>query len=253
VSFELGLHLGNAHPTATAASVTDLAVAAEQQGFAAVYMTEHVVVESDVGHRYGNVIHPLSALAFLAARTTALRLATSVIVAPLHDPYLLAKLAGEIQELSHGRLRLGLGAGWYEPEFALMGRPFAGRGQRLDQQIALMQALWSGRHGGVRFGPAPTLAPEIWIGGKSEWAAARAKRLRATWHPIELTAEDIARARERNPDLHIVPRVTTDDVATLAREIEAMREAGADGVAAGLTIGPERTRDALPDLARSVN
>jgi probable F420-dependent oxidoreductase len=261
VSFELGLHLGNAHPSATAASVTDLAVAAEQHGFAAVYMTEHVVVAGDVAHRYANVIHPIPALAFLAGRTEQLRLATSVIVAPLHDPFLLAKLAGEIQTLSGGRFRLGLGAGWYEPEFAYMQPDFAQRGRQLDEQIALIGALWAGerafegeswRCDDARLGPLPEPPPEIWIGGKSDWAAARAARLGATWHPIELTAADVSHAHAQRPDLRIVPRVTTDDVDTLAREIEAMREAGAAGVAAGLTIGPERTRDALEDLARSV-
>lgn len=261
MSFEIGIHLGNAHPTATTASVTDLAVAAEQHGFAAVYMTEHIVVESDVAHRYANVIHPFPVLAFLAGRTKSLRLATSVIVAPLHDPFLLAKLSAGIQDLSGGRFRLGLGAGWYEPEFANMKRDFGHRGRQLDEQIALIRALWAGERGfegeywrcdDARFGPLPEPAPEIWIGGKSEWAAARAERLGTTWHPIELTAEDIARAKAERPALRIVPRVTTDDVVTLAEGIEAMREAGADGVAAGLTIGPARTRDALETLARAV-
>jgi probable F420-dependent oxidoreductase len=262
VSFELGLHLGNAHPTATTASVTELAVAAEQHGFAAVYMTEHIVVESDVAHRYGNVIHPFAALAFLAARTAQVRLATSVIVAPLHDPFLLAKLAVEIQELSGGRFRLGLGAGWYEPEFAYMKRDFARRGRQLDEQVALIRALWAGERSfageywscdDARFGPLPVVPPELWMGGKSHWAAARAARLGATWHPIELTAGDLAGFRARHPELRIVPRVTADDVATLVRDIEAMRAAGADGVAAGLTIGPARTRDALEDLAHVVH
>ena len=128
-----------------------------------------------------------------------------------------------------------------------MKREFTHRGRQLDEQSALMQALWPGerafdgeywRCDDARFGPLPEVAPEIWIGGKSEWAAARAARFGAVWHPIELTAEDIARAREERPDLRIVPRVTTDDVATLAEGIEAMRDAGADGIAAGLTIGP---------------
>lgn len=261
MTFEIGIHLGNAHPTATAASVIDLALEAEQQGFDAVFMTEHIVVETDVAHRYGNIIHPFPTLGFLAARTTALKLATSVIVAPLHDPFLLAKLAGELSDLSGGRFRLGLGAGWYEPEFAYMHREFARRGSQLDEQIALMQGLWAGERtfegrwwscADARFGPLPAVAPELWIGGKSHWAAARAARLGAVWHPIELDADDIARARAEHPDLRIVPRVTHDDVATLAKGIAAMREAGADGVAAGLTIGPVRTREALAALAAAV-
>jgi probable F420-dependent oxidoreductase len=257
VTFEIGIHLGNAHPSATARSVIDLAIRVEELGLDAVWMTEHIVVAGDEAHRYANVIHPVPALSYLAARTSRVWLGTSVVVAPLHDPFLLAKLAAGIQALSGNRLRLGLGAGWYEPEFRYMNRSMAGRGRRMDEAIALMRALWAGerafegefyRCDDARFGPLPEVAPDIWIGGKSRAAASRAARLEAVWHPIELTPEEVAEAKAQWPDLRIVPRATAGDVASLAELIEGMRAAGADGVAAGLTLPPDEAARRLEAL-----
>jgi probable F420-dependent oxidoreductase len=258
MAFEIGLHLNNAHPLATTENVVELGQAAEREGFAAIWMTEHIVVESDMLERYGTVAHPYTALAYLAGRTERVRLGTSVIVAPLHDPFLLAKLAAEIQALSGGRMRLGLGAGWYEPEFRYMKRPFDHLGRRLDEDIDLIKAIWAGETSfdgkywqaeDMRMGPLPHTPPELWIGGKSEWAAARAERLGATWHPIELNAEDIARAKEKHPGLKIVPRVTEEEVDLLAEGVAAMREAGADGAAAGMKIGPPKLNEIVGEIA----
>lgn len=261
MAFEIGLHLNNAHPLATTENVIALGEAAEREGFAAIWMTEHIVVEGDMQERYGTTVHPLTALAYLAGRTSTLRLGTSVIVAPLHDPFLLAKLAAEIQALSGGRLRLGLGAGWYEPEFRYMQRPFDHLGSRLDEDIDLIKSLWAGERAfegkhwqaeDARFGPLPETPPEIWIGGKSEWAAARAERLGATWHPIELGPDDIARAKEKRPGLKIVPRVTEEEVELLAAGVAAMREAGADGAAVGMKIGPPKLSEIVGDIAKAL-
>jgi probable F420-dependent oxidoreductase len=255
--FELGFHLGNAHPRATAATTIEIAAAAEELGFDAVWTTEHVVVGPDAAERYGNVIHPLPVLAFLAGRTGRVALGTSVLVMPLHDPFLLAKQAAALQDLSGGRLRLGLGVGWHEDEFRFMNVPFAGRGRRTEEAIALMRALWAGerdfdgeiwRCADATFGPLPTTPPEIWIGGASRTAAERAVRLEAVWHPIMLAPADIARAKDEWPQLRIVPRVTADDVDGLAADVAAMRAAGADGVAAGLSIDPAGTPSALAAL-----
>jgi probable F420-dependent oxidoreductase len=259
MAFEIGLHLNNAHPLATTENVVALGEAAEREGFSAIWMTEHIVVESDVLERYGTVAHPLTALAYLAGRTEKVKLGTSVIVAPLHDPFLLAKLAAEIQSLSGGRMRLGLGAGWYEPEFRYMQRPFDRLGRRLDEDIDLIKAIWAGETSfegaywkaeDMRVGPLPADPPQIVIGGKSEYAAKRAERLGATWHPIELTAEDIARAKEKHPDLKIIPRVTEEEVDLLAEGVVAMREAGADGAAAGMKIGPPKLNEIVSEIAK---
>jgi probable F420-dependent oxidoreductase len=257
MAFEIGIHLCNAHPAATHASTAELAVAAEQHGFAAVWMTEHVVVESDIQGSYGNTLHPLPFLSFLAAKTSEILLGTSVIVAPLHDPFLLAKLAAEIQQLSGGRMRLGVGAGWYEPEFRYMKRPFKSRGRVLDEELALLKALWAGERSfkgdfwrceDARFGPLPDVVPEIWVGGSSAFAAARAERFGAVWHPIQLATSEVARVKAERIGLRVVPRVTAEDVGGLVSEIDAMREAGADGVAASLQVGPVDMRKVLPTL-----
>ncbi|MDO8212242.1 TIGR03619 family F420-dependent LLM class oxidoreductase [Conexibacter sp. CPCC 206217] len=258
MTFELGLHLSNAHPQARAADVVALASAAEEAGFDAVWATEHVVVGPDAAAAYGHVVHPLPLLAFIAARTRRVALGTSVLVAPLHDPFLLAKQAADLQQLSGGRLRLGLGVGWHADEFRFMNVPFAGRGRRTDEAIAVMRALWAGTpdfHGALwqfeqaTFGPLPEPPPQIWIGGASQRAAARALALGATWHPILLGADDVARAKARWPQLRIVPRVSAPAPPQLVEAVGAMRAAGADGVAAGLTVAPAEALRALEQLA----
>jgi probable F420-dependent oxidoreductase len=261
MSFELGVHLGNAHPTATAAAVADAALAAEQLGFDAVWMTEHAIVGPEAAQTYGTVVHPLPMLAYLAARTERVALGTSVLIAPLHNPVMLAKLAAGIQDLSGGRLRLGLGIGWHRDGFAFMGVPFAGRARRTEESIAVMRSLWAGERSfagedwqfhDATFAPLPATPPEIWIGGGSPAAVRRATDLGDAWHPILLTADDIRRVREQRPDLRVVPRVTAGSAAELAPLVAEMHAAGADGVAAGVTGGPQRTLAELPLLAERV-
>jgi probable F420-dependent oxidoreductase len=256
--FELGIHLANAHPRATAAGVVEIGVAAEALGFDSVWMTEHVIVGPGAAAAYGNVIHPLPALAFLAARTSRVALGTSVLVLGLHDPYVLAKQAASLQDLSGGRLRLGLGVGWERDEFRFLGAPFTGRARRADEAIALMRALWAGERAFAgeswsyedgHFGPLPATPPALWIGGASRRAAERARALGATWHPIGLEPEAIAAARAEWPGLAIVPRVTTDDPGSLAEQAGRMREAGAAGAVLGLTVAPPEIPAALARLA----
>lgn len=261
MAFELGVHLANAHPRASAATVVAIAEAAEELGFDSVWMTEHVVAGPAAAAAYGNVVHPLPALAFLAARTSRVRLGTSVLVLPLHNPLLLAKLAAGVQELSGGRLRLGLGVGWHEDEFRFMGCPFDERGRRTEEAIRVMRALWAGEPGfagehwqfeDATFGPLPTPPPELWIGGASRRAALRARELHATWHPIMLTAAEVAQARATWPELPIVPRVTEDSPEALGAAVAAMRAAGADGAVVGLTLEPGEIPAALARLRREL-
>jgi len=207
MTFEIGIHLGNAHPTATATSVVDLAVAAEQNGFASVFMTEHIVVAGDVADRYGNVIHPIPTLGFLAARTNTLRLGTSVIVAPLHPPVVLAKRAATLACLSGDRFQLGLGIGWQKEEYTSVGVPYADRGRRLDESIGAMRELWANHpatyHGRyVDFDrihlvpPPPSGRIPIVLGGNSRPAIERCARIGDGWYPHAISPADFAIAAE---------------------------------------------------------
>lgn len=119
---------------------------------------------------------PLVLFGYLAATTTRLKLATAVIVLPQRQTALVAKQAAEVDLLTRGRLVLGVGIGWNEVEYEALGMSFTNRGKRIEEQIALLRALWTqdvvdfkGRwHRVDRAGinPPPAQRPiPIWMGG----------------------------------------------------------------------------------------
>ncbi len=130
---------------------------------------------------------PLTVLAYLAARTN-LGLATGIVILPQRQTALFAKQAAEVDLLSRGRLRVGVGVGWNSTEFATLGVPFERRGARLEEQIALLRRWWTEPtvtfHGefhdmvGVGVTGLPHQRPiPIWLGGSSPRARERAGRL----------------------------------------------------------------------------
>jgi len=160
-------------------------------------------------------------MGFLAA-VTRMKLVTGVLVLPQRQTALAAKQAAEVDLLSGGRLRLGVGVGWNELEFRSMGRAFATRGKRLDDQIELLRRYWTEptvRKGtaddwaeGVGILPRPVQQPiPVWIGaGPTRRALERVGRLGDGWLPVgddprqlgeQLeTIRHAARAAGRNPD-----------------------------------------------------
>jgi alkanesulfonate monooxygenase SsuD/methylene tetrahydromethanopterin reductase-like flavin-dependent oxidoreductase (luciferase family) len=111
---------------------------------------------------------------------------TTVLLAPLYPPVLLAKTAASIDQLSGGRLTLGLAVGGREDDFALAGRDFHTRGKDFDESLALMHAAWRGDpvgSTGSRVGPTPVhdARVPVLVGGTSEQAIARAARWGAGW------------------------------------------------------------------------
>src|SRR5207237_4217481 len=84
---------------------------------------------------------PLIWMAYVAAATTRIKLATGILILPQHNPVLAAKQIATLDHLSRGRILLGIGAGWSREEFAALGVPFAERGARMDEYIAAMRQL----------------------------------------------------------------------------------------------------------------
>ena len=184
---------------------------AERLGFESVYSVEHVVVP--VGHAaaypYSEsgrmpladdcpIPDPLDLLAFVAGTTTSLRLGTGVVVGPHHHPLVLAKRLATIDQLSGGRMTLGVGVGWMREELAATGVEFSTRGRRLDELIAAMRQVWSGgpasfdgeffAFDSVRSEPQPFQqgGVPIHIGGHSPAAARRAGQMGDGFHPLGL-------------------------------------------------------------------
>src|SRR5215472_6581232 len=134
-----------------------LAQAAEAAGFESLWTVEHTVVPEgyasvypyDASGRMAGGRHdiplpdPLIWMAYVAAATTKIRLATGIMILPQHNPVLAAKQIATLDHLARGRVLLGIGVGWLQEEFAALGVPFADRGARTDEYIAALRELWS--------------------------------------------------------------------------------------------------------------
>jgi probable F420-dependent oxidoreductase len=204
---------------------------AEELGFDSVWATEHIIVGPEAVSPYGRVYDPLVTLGWIAGWTERIGIGTSIVLVPLHNPMHLAKQAATLQELSGGRLTLGVGMGWHKDEFDFMGVEFGGRGRRGDEAIRLMRAVWSGQREfegrwwsfrNATSEPQSSPVPEIWVGGSSDRAIRRARELDA-WHPSRGSDADHVRdVKTRHPELRVIPRTSPE-------RVEAMLEAGAEG------------------------
>jgi len=199
----IGVSLLNNWGIEDAQALVGLASRAEDLGFDSVWVHDHVF---NVGHVFDRIggkpyYEPLTLLSFVAARTRRVRLGTSVLVLPYHNPIRLAKTAATLDVLSGGRLILGVGVGLIEKEIRAMGSPFAERGAFTDEAIAVMRSLWTEdepnfegkyhRFAGMKFSPKPLQKPSIpvVIGGVSRAAIRRAARLGDGWQPLGLSPE----------------------------------------------------------------
>jgi probable F420-dependent oxidoreductase len=230
------MHFGVILPNYGADSSPDgirrVAELAEELGFASVWTTEHIIVGPEAVDPYGRVYDPLVTLGWIAGWTERVGLGTSIVLVPLHNPMHLAKETATVQELSGGRLTLGVGMGWHEDEFRFMGVPFQGRGRRADEALRVMRALWSGERDfdgehwsfhDATFEPRPAKQPQIWVGGASAHAIRRARELGDAWHPSRgIGPDDVRRVKEEHPDLRVIPRTSPD-------KVDAMLDAGAEG------------------------
>jgi probable F420-dependent oxidoreductase len=229
----LGVILPNFGEGSSPDAVLRIAEAAEELGYDSVWATEHLLVGPEAVDRFGRIYAPFVTLGWIAGWTERVALGTSIVIVPLHHPVQVAKEAATLQELSGGRFRLGVGMGWYEEEFRMLGIAFGGRGRLGDEAIRLMKALWRGEssfHGdhwsfeNATFAPLPQPAPEIWVGGSSTPAVRRALELGEVWHPSGGSdPEHVRRMKQEHPELRVVPR-------TRPELVDAFLDAGVEGV-----------------------
>src|SRR5208283_1881917 len=192
-TMQLGIHLPHAGSQASPVLIKRHAQRAEDMGLSDVWVSEHIIVPRAQFPRSPLFYDPVLTLTWVAAETERVRLGTSVLVLPMRHPLPLAKELSTLHNLSNGRLIMGVGVGWLEPEFAALGVPFNERGRRMDEGIALMRAVWSddpvtfptrwilAAVDNMRMMPKPEKPIPIWIGGTSEPALRRAARFDG-WH-----------------------------------------------------------------------
>jgi probable F420-dependent oxidoreductase len=213
---QLGIHLPHAGEQATPALIRRHAIRAEELGLSDVWVSEHIIVPRKQFPRSPLFYDPVLTLTWVAAVTQRVRLGTSVLVLPMRHPLPLAKELATLHNLSAGRLILGAGVGWLEPEFAALGAPFHERGRRMDEGIAMMRAVWTqdpvtfkakyipAEITDMTMTPLPISHIPIWIGGSSDAALKRTTRIADGWHGSRETPEEAApivkRLRAERPD-----------------------------------------------------
>lgn len=198
-------------------AIRDYAQAAESLGYDYLLAYDHVLgadpADYPDGRRFSYTFRdqfhePLVLFGYLAALTQSLEFATGILVLPQRNTVLVAKQAAEVDVLSGGRLRLGVGVGWNEAEMCGVGYDFATRGRRMDEQIALLRALWTeplvtfeGAYHSVRnlgINPLPIQRPiPLWFGGVADPVLRRMARFGAGWMPSGLSPEQGAPLVER--------------------------------------------------------
>src|ERR1700722_11878179 len=153
---KFGIAFANTGPFVGPDQACDLARLAEKAGFESIWAVDHVVVPSGYRSRYpydpsgrlpsgedAPFPDPLIWLAYVARATSTIRLATGILILPQRNPLVLANEVATLDHLSSGRVTLGVGIGWLKEEFEALGVPFEGRGERTEEAIAAMRALWS--------------------------------------------------------------------------------------------------------------
>jgi probable F420-dependent oxidoreductase len=194
---QIGINIANHRDLLSKRYIHDTARMAEELGFDSVWIPDHAVVPRAVEARYGPVYYDaIAVLGYLAGITHRVRLGTTVLVIPYRHPMVLAKELASIDQLSEGRLILGVGVGWAEAEFQALGVSFAERGRYTDEALRVMQTLWSQdmpQYSGpyysfadIIFQPKPVQHPlPIWVGGQSRAALRRTAQCATGWHPID--------------------------------------------------------------------
>ena len=259
---QIGFNLPNSGPLSEVGAMTHIATQGEAMGFDYLTMTDHVVLPdtkvpgypySESGQFYEEAPierhEQLIGMAWIAAKTSRIRLVAAVLVVPHRPAVLAAKMLATLDVLSGGRLVVGIGAGWLKTEFdAVVTPPFPERGAVTDEYIDAFRLLWTehaprfaGRYtkfDGIVLEPKPVQRPHppIWVGGEGPAALRRAARIGNAWYPIGSNNQHL---------LDTLPRLK----AGIARLRKATMDAGRDPGAVEVAFRVKRYIAAVPPKA----
>ncbi len=216
---KVGVNLINFGPGANADSFRRTVEISETLGYHFVMTSDHIAVTSDVNGRYPAPFYePLSTLGWLAGITKTMEIGSTVIIVPYRSPLETAKACANIDQLSGGRFIFGIGVGWAEGEFGVLGAPFNRRGAMTDEYLEAIKLLWTedlasfeGEYisfDEVHTAPRPVQQPHppIWVGGPSAAAMRRAVRHGSAWHPIRITIEQF-----KNTDIPLLKKIAEQE------------------------------------------
>ncbi|MBI3756419.1 MAG: LLM class F420-dependent oxidoreductase [Deltaproteobacteria bacterium] len=177
---------------------------AEKLGFDSVWVTDHIIVPRSMDLIYrDNMLEPMALLSHLAGLVPRVKLGTSVLILPYRNPIVLAKMLATIDQLSGGRLIVGVGGGWMTEEFAALNTPYPERGKLSDEYLRVMRKIWTHEtvsfHGqyttfdDLQVSPLPAQPHlPLWVGGVSPRARRRAAEFGDGWHATSLPPETVS-------------------------------------------------------------
>jgi probable F420-dependent oxidoreductase len=202
-----GIHLPQYGRVASGEAVARAARHAEELGFSDVWVSDHVVHPAEQTYPSPFLLDPFATLSWAAAVTARVRLGTSVVVVPQHNPVWLANHLASLDAMSEGRLVVGAGVGWSRREYEALGQSFGDRGKRLDEILELLRVAWRDdpatfngefyEFRDIRFLPKPAHDIPIWIGGGVEAAFRRAVDHGDGFHFVGLKPSAVAPVVER--------------------------------------------------------
>jgi probable F420-dependent oxidoreductase len=252
-----GIHLPQFGRAAVTGGIERAAKSAEQLGFDDVWVSDHIIIPKDQSYPGPYLYDPLVSLAFAAASTSTIGLGTTVLVGPQYtSPLALANTLASLDNMSGGRLTVGIGIGWSRAEYEALHASFDHRGERLDEIIDLCHTAWQddpatheGRYYGfadIRLLPKPVHTIPIWIGGGSDAAYERAFKRGDGYHGIGVKPEDakamVDRIRAARPEesFTISLRVGWDASRVSADEIRTQRDTYEAAGIQHLVVAPDR-------------
>jgi len=211
---KFGVHLPSNFGFDNVQDVLELAKLVEDLGFDSVWVSEHIFNAGYIANRLGDRPYyaPLPVLSAVSAVTKRVRVGTSILVLPYHNPIVLAKDLATIDAVSQGRLTIGVGVGVIKEEFDALGYDHAARGKFADEAMAVMTELWTKEDpefegqfhsfSGLRFTPKPVQQPHppFWIGGSSKAAMRRVATVGAGWHLFRYPEQGLAPALQQVRD-----------------------------------------------------
>jgi probable F420-dependent oxidoreductase len=251
---KLGIALRSMGQEANATLLTECVHAAERAGLADVWIQDHLAIPPDDAEGSGGrYLDPLTTLAFLAARSETIGLGVGVLNLPYRAPLPTAKALATVQELSGGRLRLGVGVGWMKAEFQALGVPRSRRGRLTDETLAFIRRAFEGEDGGDEmeahgqrflFLPRPE-RPPIFIGGAPPHALERTVAYGDGWLPMvrdpETLREPVERLRELaervgrpNPQVKAMTALPLDEPGRARERLGLLAEVGVSSLVVGI-------------------
>ena len=181
----------------------DLAVMAEQLGFDSVWVSDHVIMPGRIKGTFSSIFYdPFVLMTAISAKTSRIKLGTSVIVLPYRHPVVVAKMISTLDVLSEGRVIFGVAPGWLKEEFDVLNADFKNRGKVTDEYMQAISELWRNENpvykgefanfSDIDFFPKPHNGriPEIWVGGGSKYAVNRALKYGNGWQPTWVSPDD---------------------------------------------------------------